>query len=172
MRQQSFEVLFRHGLDRYFLIQLPPLQLHVHCTLAAHRTLVRHRHQVLIAIAMHVMPAWQADNGNFGLEHQIQTERAIAFRGPLNTRMRSRCGDGYAHIATLAVHKVLAQSFAHTANATVIAMIDPLIRIVVPEFAFGTKVPRGIVTAIHTLMRCRLWRLTEHTEHVLRLVSI
>ena len=53
-------VIVWHRLHLDFIIQLSPLQLHVHRTLATDRTLVCDSHELFIAFTVHVVAAWQA----------------------------------------------------------------------------------------------------------------
>lgn len=86
LRQESLQILIilRHWLCCNFVVQFPPLQLHVDGTLTTHWTLIRHCHQVLVAFAVHVVAARHAYDFRSGGKHLIQTERTRSFRCSLD----------------------------------------------------------------------------------------
>ena len=85
--------------------------------------------------------------------------------------MRSRCADGDAHVAALAVHIVFAYTMSDSTQAAVIAVVYRLVAIVVPELAFRAVVPCSILLTLYALIRSGLRRLAKHAKHVLRLLT-
>lgn len=68
----------------------------------------------------------------------------------------------------LAVEKVLAQTLADAADAAIVAMINILLAIIVPELADTAVVLRGLFTTRFAPLRGRLSMPAQHAEHVLR----
>lgn len=75
-------------------------------------------------------------------------------------------------MAYLAMREILPYSFTSPADATVGAMVYPLCDIVVPQFANVAEVPRCSHATLLARLRSRLRGLTNHTEHVLRRMSV
>jgi hypothetical protein len=86
--------------------------------------------------------------------------------------MRIRRRNRNADIAAPTVHKVLAQPFTQPTKPTVIAVIDALVAVVVPQLALVAVVPRSILAALHARLSGGLRRLAQHAEHVLRLLAV
>ena len=77
------------------------------------------------------------------------------------------------HILTyLAMVVVFPEALPNPADTAIIAVVDALFRIVIPQLAYITVIPRRAYFAVDTLSRGRLWRPTLHTEHMLRLFAI
>jgi hypothetical protein len=68
--------------------------------------------------------------------------------------------------ANLTMEEVFAQSFSHTTNTTVGAMINGLGRGVIPQVTFVTIISRQPDVAILTVLSGRLSGNTMHTNHV------
>ncbi len=71
--------------------------------------------------------------------------------------------------ANLAVEEILAKPAAYSANAAVIAMVNALIVVVVPQLANATVIPRRALSAVGTDIPSRLGAAAKHAEHMLRL---
>lgn len=77
--------------------------------------------------------------------------------------MGRRSRDGDAHVTLFTMHKVLAQAFSKSTDTAVIAMIDALVAVVVPELAFRAKVPSCVFLAIHACLGGGLRCVAQHT---------
>jgi hypothetical protein len=67
------------------------------------------------------------------------------------------------------MEEILAKPAAYSANAAVVAMINALITVVVPQLANATVIPRRALSAVGTNISGRLGAAAKHAEHMLRL---
>lgn len=164
LREETFErlLVFWHWLCTDLVVKFAPLEFHVDGAFAADRALVRDFHEILVALAMHVVAAWHANSLLLRLEQVIETKRAVAFRSSFHARMRRRSGDGDADVALLTVNKILSQPLSNAANAAFIAMVDPSIAVVIPELALLAVIVSCVFLAVHAYLCCWLWCTTEH----------
>jgi hypothetical protein len=70
------------------------------------------------------------------------------------------------------MHKVLSQTFSNPTNTTIITVINPLIRIILPQLALAAVIPRRVFSTLNALLSGRLRRTTKHAEHILRHLTI
>jgi hypothetical protein len=75
-------------------------------------------------------------------------------------------------IANLAMEEILAQSFSHSTNATVGAVVDGLGWRVIPQVAFVTVISSQPHMAILTVLCGGLGGSTVHTNHVASVLPI
>lgn len=73
--------------------------------------------------------------------------------------------------AYLAVEKVLAQSLSDSTESAVGAMVDGLVRVVVPELAYPAVVVGRRLAALGACIGCLLCAPAEHAEHVFGLLA-
>jgi hypothetical protein len=73
--------------------------------------------------------------------------------------------------AYLAVEKVLAQTLAAPADATVVAVVDVLVWVVVPELAYAAEVAGRGGAAVDAALGGLLGTGAEHAEHVLGVLA-
>lgn len=66
----------------------------------------------------------------------------------------------------LAVEEVLFQAMAHTADSTLITMIDVLVHIITPELADAAVVGGCTLPTLGACIRCFLCMTAKHAEHV------
>jgi 2-methylisocitrate lyase-like PEP mutase family enzyme len=71
--------------------------------------------------------------------------------------MRCRSGNGNADIALLAMHKVFAQTLPKPADATIVAVIDTFVAIIVPKLAFRAVVIGSVFAATYAGLPGGLW---------------
>jgi len=101
---------------------------------------------VLEAVFVNAVTTLHEDNRLGRAEHVIATDGAVTVNGPLNTLVFARHGDT-CH-AFLAMEEILSQPLTNSAQPTVVAVINGLIRVVVPQLADATiVVPRGPVAS-------------------------
>ena len=74
--------------------------------------------------------------------------------------------DGHAGYAFLAVEEILAETLAQSADTAVVAMIDALVRVIVPELADGAVVECCVLAAHSAGLRDGLGGAAEHAKHV------
>lgn len=103
------EELLGHGLRFDGEGQLLPLEFHVDGGFLARRTLVGGFHVLVVAFFMEVVAAGHGDDSRGRVEEVLAADGAVAVGGALDTFVRGRKGDGYAHVAVL-VHVSLVRS--------------------------------------------------------------
>lgn len=86
--------------------------------------------------------------------------------------MRSRSRDGDADIAPSTMHEILTQTLSQPAKATVIAVVNAFVAVIVPQLALVAVIPSRVLAAIHARLAGGLGSLTQHAEHILRLLAI
>ena len=72
----------------------------------------------------------------------------------------------------LAMKEILPETLSDTTNTTIVAMIDALVRIIVPKLANIAVIPSTSLPTHSACFRCRLRTATEHTEHILRFLTV
>lgn len=113
------------------------------------------------------MPARHGDYSGGRREEMIAANRTIALSSPREAFVRGCMRDGYANIAALAVIEIFTQAFSSSADATVWAVVDLLLAIVVPELANVTVVTCGLSLTVLADIGCWLRGAARHAQHVL-----
>jgi hypothetical protein len=106
-------------------------------------------------------------------EHVFSTNRTVRFEISFNTLMFSFQTNSHTYIASRTVKIVDTKAFPYTTNSTVMAMVNILSCIVVPEFTFFTVVCgySTIAIGIYTNLSSRLDLPTVHTHHCFNEIS-
>ena len=69
------------------------------------------------------------------------------------------------------MEEVLSKTSAFPTDATIIAMIDALIRVVIPQLANVAVIPSGSFTTPYTEFSSSLSTTTNHAEHILGVLT-
>jgi hypothetical protein len=83
-----------------------------------------------------------------------------------------KCSNRETYVAALAVNIVLSQSLAHTTDPAIIAMVNSLVRVIVPQFALRTEIPCGVFSTRNANIAGRLWSGAKHAQHVAGLFPV
>lgn len=133
-------VLVWHGLGLDLAVEVAELGFHVHDALAADRALVRGFAPFLETGVVDAVPASHEDDGAGGGEEILAADRTVAFGAAFYTAVAGLDVDAHADSAGLAVEEISSQPFSKSADSTVVAVVDRLGWIIVPEFAHGTVI--------------------------------
>jgi hypothetical protein len=133
-------VLCRHALSCKKGVDTRKVLRHITERLEAGRTLVRGRDVLGMAFVVNAMTTWHEDDRASAGEHKLSTNGTIAFEVALNTSVVVLKSDHHADVARVAMEVVDTKALANTTDATVVAMIDVLGGVVVPELAVVAEV--------------------------------
>jgi hypothetical protein len=99
------------------------------------------------AVVVNGVPTSHKYNGLRRGEQVFATYGAIAFGRLFNTSMSGLGGDRHADNAGLAMEKVFSQTLSESADATIIAVVNRFLWVIVPELANGAVIARSLITA-------------------------
>lgn len=159
-------VFFWHWLVLDVSVQSAKLSLHVRDALTAYWTLVARVAPLMEAGLVDSVTTTHERYRTRGSKHEFAADRTVAPRGFLDTFVCGLGRDGHACSACLAMEEVLSKPLAEATDAAIVAVIDRPGGIVVPQFADGTVVICCFDSTLPAGLRRRLWRLTQHTQHV------
>jgi hypothetical protein len=162
-------IFFRHRLLFNMPVEPAKLTLHVCDALGADRALVAGIAPLGEAGLMDAVPTSHEGHRPVRGKHIFAADGAVALGALLDTLVRAFSLDRHAGSTRLAVEEVLAQSFTKSTNATVVAVIDLLAQVVVPQLADGTVVVSCKLVAHSTDLSSLLRSVAKHTQHVLGL---
>src|SRR5947209_17011114 len=69
------------------------------------------------------------------------------------------------------MEKILSQALPKSANATIVAVINCLPGVIVPELAHGAVIARRLITAQFASLRRGLRSVAQHAQHIFGLCS-
>jgi len=88
-----------------------------------------------MALVVNAMTTWHKDDRAGASEHKLSTNGTVAFEVALDTSVVVLKSDHHADVALVAMEVVDTEALANTTDATVVAMIDVLGGVVIPELA-------------------------------------
>jgi len=86
----------------------------------------------VVACLMNAVTAEHKDDWTGRCKHVLSADRAIAVGDSFDAFMRMFHGHGHAGTAGLAMEEILSKATTFSANTTIIAVVNALVRIVVP----------------------------------------
>lgn len=101
-------------------------------------------------------------DGFRGREHVLAAYWTVTICDSLDAPMIRLLGDSNASTTPLAVKEILANAPPDPANTAVIAVIDILIWVIIPQLADAAIIPGSGSPASHTYLACALGGSAEH----------
>lgn len=181
--------LGRHWLAFDSTIEISELGFHIHDSLAANWTAVGGFRIFQIAFLMYTVPTPHKNHGIGRCKHVVAADRAVTLRGLLDTSMRFLNRDRNAYAASLhhcqetcqstslevnylAVDEILSESLPDATYAAVVAMINALRAVVVPQLAYAAVIRCGACPTFFAPLCRGLRETADHTEHIFGLSSL
>lgn len=116
-------------------------------------------------------PIYHENDGGCACEHVFATDRTIALQIPLNASVSVFHGHGHANIAFMAMEEILAKTFSLSTNPTIIAVVDRLVLVIIPEFALVAIIRCHLNSTITAVLTGWLSLITLHADHLLGFMS-
>lgn len=89
---------------------------------------------LVVAFVVDAVAACHKHDGQGRGEHEFAADWTVAFRRAFDAPVRVFELDGHADAAFLAVEKVLAEAVTDSADTAVVAVVNALVRVVIPKF--------------------------------------
>lgn len=125
-----------------------------------------------MTLVMHAVTAWHKNNCWSGSEHVLATNWTVALQIPLNTLVPSFQTNCHAHVTSLTMKVINAKTLSNPTDTTVIAVIDVLLWVIVPELTIFAIVLWDLLAAVDAILSSRLHLEAMHTHHCRNKVSV
>jgi hypothetical protein len=158
-------VLFRHLVLGQGAVKHGKVVFHVAQGFPANGTLIRGHFEVFVAAVVDCMAARHEPNEGGGGEHVLSADGAVAVYRALDAAMIVLEADGHAAGTGGTVEKVLSQTLANATDSAVIAMVDLLGIVIVPEFALVAVIAGHAFLAEAAILTSRLNLFASHAKH-------
>lgn len=115
--------------------------------------------------------SYHEDHGGGAGEHVLAADRTVAFQVALDAAVFILYGDAHTDIALLAVEEIVPEAPALPADATVVAVVDALLWIIVPQLTLIAVIPSSDRAALATGLCRRLQGHTLHAQHIFGILT-
>lgn len=121
---------------------------------------------LLVARVMDTVPATHENDSLRRRKHVLATDGAVTVHRSFDADVLIAQIHANADVADFAMEKVFARALADAADAAVVAVVDRLFRVVVPELAHVAVIGGGFFAAVSAVVGGGLGGSAEHAEHV------
>lgn len=158
-------VLVRHLVLGQGAVKHGKVVLHVTQGFPANGALIGGHLEVFVAAVVDCMAARHEPDQGCGGEHVLSADGTVAVYRPLDAAMIVLEADSHAAGTGGTVEEILSQTLAHATDSAVIAMVDLLGIVIVPELALVAIVAAHAFLAEAAILTSRLNLFATHAKH-------